>query len=76
MATEGRITNNAEYGVHIALTCKHHPHLRWSTKNIGSIGQRSIFFFGDNEGNHYCKPSGEVIIECECPQSDLVVVNP
>lgn len=31
------------YGTHIPMTCKNHPNLRWSTKNIGG---RSIFFSG------------------------------
>ena len=45
MATDdGRIVAWAVYGQHIALTCKNHPDLRWSTKNIEYIGARHIFF--------------------------------
>ena len=43
---DDRITPTAEYGVHIPLTCKNHPELRWHTKNIGGIGSRRIFFSG------------------------------
>jgi hypothetical protein len=39
---------------HVSLTCRNHPHLCWSTKNYGGIGQdghvylaRSLFFFGE-----------------------------
>lgn len=67
---DGRITQSAEYGEHIPLTCKNHPELRWSTKNIGgraSDGRiffgRSVFFPSSNwrEGHE----------ECDCPGSDL-----
>lgn len=51
------------YGQHIALTCKNHRDLRWSTKNIGWIGARSIFYFSET------KP------ECSCPSSDLIIVK-
>ena len=57
----GRLTPKAPYGQHIALTCKNHPHLRWSTKNIAPIGARSIFY-----------QSAEP--ECSCSGSDLEVV--
>lgn len=58
---DGRITKKAPYGRHIALTCKNHPDKRWSTKNIGHIGARTIFY--DSQGE-----------ECSCPASDLRVV--
>lgn len=51
------------YGQHLTLTCFHHPHLRWSTKNIGYIGARSIFFTSQGE------------TECDCPAHDLRVVH-
>jgi hypothetical protein len=51
------------YGQHIALTCKNHPNLRWSTKNIDFIGARSIFYFS------------ETLPECSCSASLLVVVK-
>lgn len=51
------------YGQHIALTCRKHPNLRWSTKNIDYIGARSIFYFSDE------------LPECDCPLSDLIVVK-
>ena len=64
MATDdGRIVAWAVYGQHIALTCKNHPDLRWSTKNIEYIGARHIFFLGKG-------------MECDCPARDLHVVEP
>lgn len=59
-----RITEAAEYGEHVTLTCKNHPALRWSTKNIAPIGSRRIFFDLMNE----C--TGQY--ECDCPASDLI----
>jgi hypothetical protein len=56
-----RIDKTQPYGAHIDLTCKNHPGLRWSTKNIRFIGARSIFFDSRSES------------ECECPASDLIV---
>ena len=53
-----------EYGQHIALTCVNHQDLRWSTKNIGWIGARSIFYSGRFDG-----PA-----ECNCSIRDLIVV--
>lgn len=52
------IVPTVQYGRHIALTCRNHPDLRWSTKNIWHIGARSIFATGE---------------ECPCPGSDLIV---
>jgi hypothetical protein len=49
------------YGHHIALTCRNHPSLRWSTKNIDFIGARSLFFLTP------------ATLECPCPASDLIV---
>lgn len=49
------------YGQHVSLTCKNHPHLRWSTKNIDFIGARSIFYFGQEP-------------ECDCSARDLILV--
>lgn len=60
-----RIVDWADYGEKIDLTCRNHPDLRWSTKNILYIGARTIFF--DHE---MTEP------ECDCPLSDLVVVRP
>jgi hypothetical protein len=57
------IDPNQPYGQHIALTCKNHTDLRWSTKNIGWIGARSIFYFSES------KP------ECNCSINDLIVVE-
>lgn len=53
------------YGRHIALTCQNHPDLTWTTKNIGYIGARSIFFADFRKG----------LTECCCPVSDLMVAN-
>jgi hypothetical protein len=50
-------------GQHITLTCINHPDKFWTTKNIGYIGARSIF---------YHSPLGE---ECPCPLSDLRVAR-
>jgi hypothetical protein len=50
------------YGRHITLTCRNHPHLRWSTKNIDFIGARSIFYFGTEP-------------ECSCSHTDLIPVK-
>lgn len=61
---DDRITKKAPRGQHIALTCRNHPDLRWSTKNISHIGARSIFF--DLMGT-VRKP------ECSCPGGDLIV---
>jgi hypothetical protein len=52
------------WGQHIALTCKNHPDLRWSTKNISYLGARSIFY-----------TSWQTAPECACPMSDLIVVK-
>jgi len=51
------------YGQHIALTCKNHPDLRWSTKNISYIGARSIFYFSEKTP------------ECNCSANLLMVVK-
>lgn len=56
-----RIDKTQPYGVHIALTCKNHPDLRWSTKNIGYIGSRSIFYRTTRQP------------ECSCPAADLIL---
>ena len=41
---DNRICKNTEYGEHIILRCKNHLKKTWSTKNIISIGHRSIFY--------------------------------
>lgn len=64
---DGRITDKVEYGRHISLTCRNHPDLRWSTKNIDFIGARSIFYYGS--------ATGQFVPECSCHASDLIV-NP
>lgn len=62
MSTDGRIVDFAPYGRHIALRCKNHPHLRWSTKNIDFIGARSVFYDLRGEMTEQ---------ECVCPIQDL-----
>lgn len=57
------IDPNQPYGQHIALTCKNHPELRWSTKNIDFIGARSIFYFSQTKA------------ECDCSARDLIVMK-
>jgi hypothetical protein len=61
---EDTIDPDQEWGAHIALTCRNHPDLRWSTKNISYIGARSIFF-----SDH------DLSKECDCSARDLVVVK-
>lgn len=63
-ALDGRITPFAPYGQHINVTCKHHPHLNWSTKNIECIGSRSVFYYNLKEA------------ECKCSIRDMVPVIP
>lgn len=60
------ITQNSDYGQQIPLTCRSHPNLRWSTKNISPIGSRRIFY------NLFSDP--DMGQECSCPMSDLVPV--
>lgn len=68
--SDGRIVDFAEYGRHIALRCKNHPHMRWSTKNICCIGARSIFYCGAFVGGEFkphepeCTCSGELLEPC------------
>lgn len=57
---------------HIPLRCKNHPEKRWSTKNIGFIGARSIFYargwgYGDDANMGH---------ECDCSMRDLEIVPP
>jgi len=87
--------------IHRILTCKNHPELRWSTKDIawdegGYNGSRNIFFKGTPSGrkryndddmyedysgldcttvrNEWADPaSWEVIRECTCSPTDLVL---
>jgi len=61
----GRIVVWAGYGDHIDLTCINHPDLRWSTKNIGGIGARSVFYVS----NSYRRCS------CEFPGLQPVIPN-
>ena len=73
---------------HVILTCKNHPDLRWSTKEIafsdegGYNGMRTIFFNGrptgeglyhDGSGLH-CSTfvEGEIVEECNCHPRDLI----
>jgi len=80
--SNSRITNKEDYGRHIPLRCKNHKNLRWSTKNIGSIGSRTIFFSGVNgketSVNDYVKKEGYFGVvnkhECICDVKDLEVV--
>lgn len=60
---DGRIVTWEEYGVHIPLRCKAHPEKRWSTKNIGFIGARSIFYNLSSDPN--------MGAECDCSGSLL-----
>ena len=59
---------------HIQWTCRNHPHLIWSGKNIFG---RSLFFFGSRKHNEWVR-NGEGEMpewesECSCPGSDLIL---
>lgn len=56
--SEGKLVKGVTYGQHFGLTCKNHPTMSWSTKNIAPLGARSIFFNDDG-------------VECDCPMADL-----
>ena len=60
---DDRICDKHEYGRHISLTCKNHRDLRWNTKNIGGIGQRTIFYSSTLDIPY--------VPECECSGRDL-----
>lgn len=55
----GTIVPAHEYGIHIELTCRNHPELRWMTKNIAPLGCRSIFYRSNTP-------------ECDCSGRDLI----
>ena len=72
---------------HVILTCKNHPNLRWSCKEIAWDGHynscRNICFNGtpsgkgmysDNSGLD-CKRviDGELVEECSCAAKDLIL---
>ena len=59
------ICKNTTYGQHIVVKCVHHPEKKWTTKNIGNIGDRSFFY-----KSWGCNPS--MGPECSCPIDDLV----
>lgn len=73
--------------IHRILTCKHHPKLRWTTKEIAWNGHyngcRNIFFDGTPSGKGLysdfsgldCTPvkNGEYFKECKCPARDLIL---
>jgi len=68
---------------HRSITCKNHPHLRWSCKDIawteghGYNGSRGIFYFGTATGAMNSDGSGPEAWwkepECSCPTSDLIL---
>ena len=62
-----RITKKAPYGQHITLTCKNHPDKFWSTKNIDSIGCRTIFY--------NLRGDPKMGAECSCSWRDLIPVE-
>lgn len=73
---------------HRILTCKNHPNLRWSCKDVAwsgcYTGCRDIFFDGipsergmypDGSGldtTHFNK-DGNIVQECNCSFSDLIL---
>lgn len=76
---------------HRILTCKNHPELRWSCKDIawtdgcGYNSSRNLFFGGtpsgkgmysDGSGLDCIKvKDGSIVAECECPSSDLILAE-
>ena len=72
---------------HRILTCKNHPLLRWSCKDIswsnGYNGKRNLFFRGtpsgrgmfyDGSGLDCTKvKDGALVVECDCPCQDLII---
>ena len=73
---------------HRILTCKNHPELRWSAKEIaiGGVapgdparynGCRHIFYNGRTTGEMFPDSSGVRCIhdthECDCSASDLII---
>ena len=72
---------------HRILTCKNHPDLRWSCKDIawtgGYNGSREIFFHGTPSGEGMFDDgsgldcvevvNGTIIEECDCPIKDLII---
>lgn len=66
---------------HRILTCKNHPHLRWSCKSEAWSGYyngaRNIFYSGTGTGEMHGDKSGEkcqhLEPECQCPASDLIL---
>jgi len=67
---------------HRILTCKNHPNLRWSCKDIAWDGHyngtRSIFFKGTPSGKGmYEDGSGLDCVcselECDCPSKNLIL---
>jgi len=68
---DDRIVPTRPYGEHIVLTCRNHPDLRWTTKNIAPLGCRSLFYWGNKEQHE----THDFVREPECPCSirDLVL---
>ena len=73
---------------HRVLTCKNHPDLRWSCKDIAWSGHyngsRNIFFngipsdrgmFSDGSGLDCTmfRPDGSYVEECSCTSHDLIL---
>ena len=77
--------------LHRILTCKNHPELRWSCKDIawtdghGYNGKRNLFFRGtpsgkgmfyDGSGLDCIKVrDGALVVECLCPPADLILAE-
>ena len=73
---------------HRVLTCRNHPNLRWSCKDVawseGYNGSRRLFFKGEPSGKGmyddgsgldcaHVRADGSLVEECDCPTSDLVL---
>jgi len=59
----GVICEKCPPGQHISLTCKNHLNKRWSTKNLGYIGARSIFYnlTSDPDMGPECECDGDLL---------------
>lgn len=76
---------------HRILTCKNHPDLRWSCKDVawtddhGYNNRRYLFFNGtpsgkgmysDGSGLDCTKIKSDTIVEeCKCPAADLILAE-
>lgn len=66
---------------HVVLTCKHHPNLRWSCKEIafddgyGYNGCRNIFFMGEPTGKGMHSDGSGLDCNTYFPERDNPIVK-